>query len=305
MTYTKSNLHDKIVLITGGTDGLGKATAIGLARLGATVVIVGRNRHKGEAVVAEIKSVTGNDQVELMLADLTSQAAIHQLAGEFTARYRQLHVLINNAGVFQNERVTTRDGLETTFAVNYLAPFLLTNLLLPMLKASTHARIINVGSQAHEFATMDFDDLQGAQRYRAFRGAYAQSKLALVLFTYELAYRLAGTGVTANVADPGGVKTNMSPPGVFKLLRPFFATPEQAAATSIFLATAPELASVSGQYYRKQQAVASSKASHDEAAARRLWEVSERLTNLAHADAMSAVRTVVSSDTTTVATHGR
>jgi len=186
-------MRGKVCLVTGGSSGIGKATALGLANMGATVIVVGRDRSRGEAAVTEIKQKSNNDAVDLMLADLSSQASIRRLAEEdFKDRYEQLHVLINNAGVFTSKHTVTLDGIETTFAVNHLAPFLLTNLLLDVLKASAPTRIINITSSGERSGTINFDDLQGESRYSGFR-AYNQSKLAMILFTYELARKLEGT----------------------------------------------------------------------------------------------------------------
>src|SRR5687768_2908269 len=213
-------MGEKVCLITGATSGIGKATAMGLANMGASVVMVGRDRGRGKAALAEIKEKSGNASVDLMLADLSSQQEIRRLADEFEEAYPRLDVLINNAGLFRSERITTADGLEMTFAVNHLAYFLLTNLLLDVLKANAPSRIVNVSSGDHSNGTIDFDDLQG---YKGYKGpkAYSQSKLANLLFTYELAKRLEGTGITANCLHPGaGVRTNFGSgvSGVFGLM---------------------------------------------------------------------------------------
>jgi NAD(P)-dependent dehydrogenase (short-subunit alcohol dehydrogenase family) len=220
-----------------------------------------------------------------MLADLSSQEQIRRLADDFKAAYPRLDVLINNAGVFRSERITTADGIEMTFAVNHLAYFLLTNLLLDVLKASAPSRIVNVSSGAQSNGTIDFDDLQGEKGYKGTK-AYSQSKLANVLFTYELARRLEGTGVTANCLHPGAVRTNFGSgsSGVFgfmvRALRPFIISPEKGAETSIYLASSPEVEGVSGRYFVKKAEARSSDVSYDERLARRLWKVSAELTNL-------------------------
>src|SRR5918993_383875 len=201
-------MREKICLITGATSGIGRATAMGLANMGAGVVMVGRDRGRGEAAMADIKEKSANTSVDLMLADVSSQEEIRRLADEFKEAYPRLDVLINNAGVFRSERITTADRLETTFAVNHLAYFLLTNLLLDRLKAGAPSRIVNVASADHSNAAIDFDDLQGEKGYRGAK-AYSQSKLANVLFTYELARRLQGTGVTANCLHPGVIATKL------------------------------------------------------------------------------------------------
>jgi NAD(P)-dependent dehydrogenase (short-subunit alcohol dehydrogenase family) len=204
----KGGMGEKVCLITGATSGIGKATAMGLANMGASVVMVGRDRDRGEAALADIKEKSANASVDLMLADVSSQEQIRRLADDFKEAYPRLDVLINNAGVIRSERITTADGLETTFAVNHLAYSLLTNLLLDVLKASAPSRIVNVASGEQRNGTIDFDDLQGEKGYKGAK-AYSQSKLATVLFTYELARRLEGTGVTANCLHPGVVGTNL------------------------------------------------------------------------------------------------
>jgi NAD(P)-dependent dehydrogenase (short-subunit alcohol dehydrogenase family) len=259
---------------------------MGLANLGASVVIVGRDRDRGEAALADIKEGSANASVDLMLADLSSQEDIRRLADNFKDAHPRLDVLINNAGLFRTERITTADGLEMTFAVNHLAYFLLTNLLLDVLKASAPSRIVNVASGEQRNGTIDFDDLQGEKGYKGPK-AYSQSKLATVLFTYELARRLEGTGISANCLHPGaGVRTNFGSgvSGVFgfmvRALRPFMISPEKGAETSIYLASSPEVEGLSGGYFVKKAEARSSDVSYDERIARRLWEVSAELTNL-------------------------
>jgi retinol dehydrogenase 14 len=258
--------------------------------MGASVVMVGRDRGRGEAALAEIKEKSANASVDLMLADLSSQEQIRRLAGEFKEAYPRLDVLINNAGLFRSKRIATADGLEMTFAVNHLAYFLLTKLLLDVLKASASSRIVNVASGDHNNGTIDFDDLQGEKGYKGPK-AYSQSKLADVLFTYELARRLEGTGVTANCLHPGGripVRTNFGSgvSGVFGFmvtaLRPFMIGPEKGAETSIYLASSPEVEGLSGRYFVKKAEARSSDVSYDKRLAKRLWEVSADLTNLPH-----------------------
>jgi NAD(P)-dependent dehydrogenase (short-subunit alcohol dehydrogenase family) len=279
-------MGEKVCLITGATSGIGKATAMGLANMGASVVMVGRDRGRGEAVMAEIKEKTSNSSVDLMLADVSSQEEIRRLADEFKEAYPRLDVLINNAGLFRSKRITTADGLEMTFAVNHLAYFLLTKLLLDVLEASAPSRIVNVSSGEQRNGTIDFDDLQGEKGYKG-ANAYSQSKLANVLFTYELARRLEGTGVTADCPHPGaGVRTNFGSgvTGIFgvmvRALRPVMISPEKGAETSIYLASSPEVEGLSGRYFVKKDEARSSDVSYDERIARRLWEVSAELTNL-------------------------
>ncbi len=274
----------RICVITGANRGIGRATAEGLARLGAKVVLVCRRRDDGDAVAGEIvaQSRVAPDVVPV---DLSSQASIRQAAGYLRGRYPRLHVLINNAGVIPRSRAVTADGLEMQFAVNHLAYFLLTNLLLPRLQAGAPSRIINVSSGAHTHATLDFADLQAERGYDP-KAVYSRSKLANILFTYELSRRLQGTGVTANCLNPGVVATRMLadymgvPLAGPALARTFGAKPEVGAETSIYLASSPEVESVTGKYFERKQPTPSSRASHDEAVARRLWEVSERLTGI-------------------------
>jgi NAD(P)-dependent dehydrogenase (short-subunit alcohol dehydrogenase family) len=256
--------------------------------MGATVVMVCRDQGRGEAALTEIKAATGNPNVDLLLADLSSQAAIRQLAKEFKTHYPQLHVLINNAGVALTKRQVTVDGMETVFAVNYLAPFLLTHLLLDVLKASAPARVVNVAGDYHRKATINFDDLMSEKDYNGMR-ANNQAKLALILFTYELARRLEGTGVTANCLHPGAVATGgvLKDPDIswfarlmYTLMKPFFLSPEKGAQTSIYLASSPEVEGITGKYFVKRRAVASSPESYDLGIATRLWEISARLTGV-------------------------
>ncbi len=285
MSENIESAADQVCLVTGATDGIGLVTARELARTGARVVAVGRDADKGAGVVSRIRAVTGNPEVVYMNADLSSQAAVRRLADEFLAQHDRLDVLINNAGGNFFRRRLTVDGLEMTFALNHLAYFLLTNLLLDTLKGSAPARIINVSSGAHRNAEIKFDDLMLERGY-GFMKAYGQSKLANVLFTYELARRLAGTGVTANAVHPGWVATNIGRNnGVLarfflRIIQGNAISPDEGAATSIYLATAPEMAGVTGKYYQDKKAIPSSTASYDEATARRLWEVSEKLVGL-------------------------
>lgn len=278
----------KVVMVTGANAGIGKETALSLARMGATVVLVCRSRSKGEAAQADIQTASNNPHVDLILADFASLAAVRRAAETFLARYDRLDVLVNNAGLYLGKRLLSADGYEMTFAVNHLAPFLLTNLLLDTLKASAPARIINVSSGAHAAGRIRFDDLQSARGYQGFR-AYADSKLANILFSNELARRLAGTGVTANSLHPGAVASNFAQDTggffgqLFKLARPFMRTPEQGAQTSIYLASAPEIADVSGVYFVDSRPARTAPQANDAAAAQRLWEVSAELVGLAEA----------------------
>ena len=279
-------MSGKVCLVTGATSGIGEVTAEELARKGATVVLVGRNPQKCEATVGRIRERTGNLAVEALVADLSSQAEVRRLADEFRRRYDRLDVLVNNAGALFMERREGVDGVEMTFALNHLAYFLLTNLLLDRLKASAPSRIVVVSSDAHRGVTMDFEDLQGRRKFKGFR-AYSRSKLANVLFVRELARRLEGTGVTANALHPGFVASGFfSGDGpawwaMRRLAALFAVTPEQGAKTSVYLASSPEVEGVTGRYFVKEEPVEPSSAARDEEAARRLWRVSEEMTGLA------------------------
>jgi retinol dehydrogenase-14 len=283
MTPTDAGPIDgKTVLITGATSGIGRATAFGLAAMGAQLAITGRERSRVEAVAGEISTVHGGT-VRFFVADLSAQQEVRRLAHNVLDQLPQIDVLINNAGGCWNSRHATADGLERTFAVNHLAPFLLTQLLLDRLKGSSHARVVNVASNAHALGRIDFADLQGAHSYSGAR-AYNQSKLANVLFTNELARRLAGTTVTANSVHPGLVDTNFGAddPGhlqrlIVPLLRPFMRAPVQGAATSVRVASAPELEHTTGRYFANLRPRRSARRSHDEAVALRLWRVSDGL----------------------------
>lgn len=272
-------------MVTGANAGIGKATALGLANTGATVVMVCRSQERGEAALDEIREQSSNDHISLAVADLASQGEVRRLAEDFKGRYSNLHVLVNNAGIIPRKRQVTVDGFETQLAVNHLAPFLLTNLLLDTIKASAPARIVTVASDMHRGATIDFDDLQSEGSYRPLR-VYCRTKLANVLFTYELARRLAGTKVSANCLHPGVVATKLladgmgMPRALRSTTRLIGARPEKGAKTSIYLAVSPEVEGVSGKYFVRQKVVKSSKSSYDENLARRLWRVSAELTGL-------------------------
>src|SRR4051794_28840226 len=277
-------MHGKIVLVTGSTGGIGRATATGLSAMGARVGIVGRERERAEAVAAEIAASSGGPAVDAFAADLSSQVEVRRLAGEVLDTYPCLDVLINNVGGFWVHRHVTAEGLERTFAVNHLAGFLLTDLLLDRLRAGAPARIVTVSSGAHARGKIDFDDLQGERGYSGQK-AYNQSKLANIMFTHELARRLRGTGVTATVLHPGVVRTAFGAedlPPAFKVLMPvlrrFMKAPAKGAETPIYLASSPEVGGVSGAYFVNCTPTASSKASHDATAEARLWRVSEQLT---------------------------
>ncbi|MFQ5568198.1 MAG: SDR family oxidoreductase [Rhodothermales bacterium] len=279
------DLTGKVCLVTGATAGIGKATAVHLARLGAHVVIVCRNAERGEPALSHIRHESGNPEVELLTADLSSQRAIRDLAEAFKRTHERLDVLINNAGLYLSERTETADGIETTWAVNHLAPFLLTNLLLDLIKRSAPSRIVTVSSEAHRGIGIDFDDPGMANGYNWLQ-AYKQSKLGNVLFTYELARRLEGTGVTTTCLHPGVVATriwNRNSNVISLLMRPlklFMTSPEESAEAVVRLAVSPELEGVTGTYFKQKKEVRSSRASHDEEMARQLWHLSEQMTGL-------------------------
>ena len=279
-------MKNKTVMITGATAGIGRQTALKIAEMGATVVLVGRNEAKARDVVSAIQQETDNDRVSYLLADLSSMKSTEALAQEYRTRFDRLDVLVNNAGAIIMTRGETVDGFENTFALNHLVGyFYLTNLLLDLLIASAPARIVNVSSGAHSFAKMNFNDLQGKQKYSGFR-AYGQSKLANVLFTYELARRLEGTGVTVNALHPGFVASNFGQTNNeqntlvrlgIRATQIVAISEEQGAETSIYLATSPEVEGMTGLYFDKQQPKASCKESYDVAEQALLWQVSEQL----------------------------
>lgn len=265
----------KVVLITGSTDGIGKQTALELARKGAKVLLHGRDLEKGRSVLDELQGKIGSEG-EFFLADLSSQRQVRHLADEIRAKHERLDVLINNAGTYEPERTLSEDGLEKTFAVNYLAPFLLSRELLGLLHSSAPSRIVNVSSIAHWNGKVDWDNLQGERRYDGF-DAYALTKLCLVLFNYALARRLEGTGVSANCLHPGVVRT--------KLLRAGFGdypgeSVEKGARTAVYLASSPDVEAVTGRYFENCRATRSSPQSYDLRLQERLWEMSEDLTGL-------------------------
>ena len=279
------DLKNRTVLITGATGGIGKITAEELARMGAHVVITGRDPQKTETVTRGLREASGNSQVDFLCADLSSQAEVRRLADEYKSRYDRLDILVNNAGAVYMKRQVSADGLEMTFALNHLGYFLLTLLLLDTIRASQPARIINVASAAHTGARINFEDLQGERSYTGWK-AYSQSKLANVLFTYELARRLEGTRVTVNALHPGFVATNFgkSNGGVFgplfRLAQFAAISPAEGAETSTYLASSPEVDGVTGEYFDRKKAVKSSQASYDANAARRLWDASLQLAQL-------------------------
>ncbi|HEX9597534.1 MAG TPA: SDR family oxidoreductase [Anaerolineales bacterium] len=276
-------MQNKICLITGATSGIGRATAMALAKMGAKVIVAGRDEERCQNTVAQINRETGSPNADYLLADLSVQAQVRALAAEFKSRYERLELLVNNAGAFYAFRQVSADGIEMTFAVNHLAYFLLTELLLETLKASAPARIVNVASNSHLGEHLDFDNLELKHGYWAVR-AYGRSKLANLYFTYELARRLEGMGVTVNAMHPGFVRTNMGANNgwLVRLFLPLVhlssLTPEQGAHTIVYLASSPDVEAVTGKYFVREREVASDPVSYDESAAKRLWQVSEKMT---------------------------
>ncbi|WP_437672488.1 SDR family oxidoreductase [Sorangium sp. So ce131] len=273
-------MNGKVCIVTGGNTGIGKETARGLAQRGAKVVLACRDTGKGEAARDDIARTTGRTDVEVSALDLASKASIRAFAETFRAKHDRLDVLVNNAGLWTGSRSTTKDGLETTFGVNHVGTWLLTQELLPLLKHSAPSRIVVLSSRMHYQGRMDWDDLQFERRKFSRMKAYGQSKLANVLFTKALSRRLTGTGVTVNAVHPGVVATEFSrdfPQVLMKLFSLFMLTPEQGAACSLHVATAPELAGVTGEYFEKSRAIPAAKAALDEVAQERLWKLTEAL----------------------------
>jgi len=285
-----ADMTGKTVVVTGGNSGIGRETALALATAGARVVITARDASRGDAAVSAIRSASGNEQIEVAVFDLADMASVRSGASQLLALCDRIDVLVNNAGLVLSERHETPDGFESTFAINHLGPFLLTTLLLERVKQSVPARIVNVASTAHKGARrgLDFDDLQSSRRYSGMQ-VYSKSKLANIHFTTALARRLASTGVTVNCLHPGTVATGYGRDGDakgmlalgIKIASPFFLTAEKGARTSIYLASSPEVSQVTGKYFVKCKQRRPSKAARDDAAADRLWEVSEDLVSKA------------------------
>jgi NAD(P)-dependent dehydrogenase (short-subunit alcohol dehydrogenase family) len=265
-------MKDKTVLITGATDGIGKQTALELAEMGATVLVHGRDPRRAEKAVKQIKKATGHEKMKTLMADLSSLKQVRRMAEQVIENHDRLEVLINNAGVYENRHRISQDGFEMTFAVNHLAHFLLTNLLLDLILKSSPGRIINVSSQVHA-SHIDFDNIQAEKHYSAYE-AYSLSKLCNILFTYELADRLQNTGVTVNCLHPGVIDTKLLKAGWGMGGSPV----TQGSKTSVYLATAPELNTVTGTYFKNMKPTESSRISYDAATRRRLWQISEQLT---------------------------
>ncbi len=276
-------MKGKVVMITGATGGIGKETARGLAHMGATLVLVSRSKEKLIRIVDEMRSETENKDIDYLPCDLTSMESVRRLASEYREKYDRLDVLINNAGEIINERRISVDGYEYTLALDHLSHFLLTSLLLDIIIRSAPSRIINLSSVGHIMGHIDFDDIMIEKGYTPGK-AYGQAKLANILFTYELARRLSDTGVTVNCLHPGMVRTNFGKDttGAWKLFillsKPFMISARKGAQTSIYLASSPEVVSVSGKYFAKKKVKKSSKESYDESVAKRLWRISEELT---------------------------
>lgn len=278
-------MNNKICLITGANSGIGKITALEIAKLGATVIMVCRNKKKGEEALAEIISQSKSDKVELMICDIESQKSVRKFVEEFKAKYKKLDVLINNAGIILSEKSVSEDGIESMYAINHFGGFLLTNLLLDTIKASDSGRIINVSSEGHRIGHIKFNDINSDKSFNGLR-VYCDTKLANVLFTKELSRRLEGSKVTVNCLHPGVVRTNfsMDSTGLFtvlvKMFRPFLISPEKGAATQIYLATSPQVQGITGEYFNKKKPVKSSGESRNPEVAKKLWELSEKMTGL-------------------------
>ena len=279
-------MSGKICIVTGSNSGIGKETAFALAEMGATVVMVVRNQEKGEKALAEIIEKTGNKSVSLMLCDMSSMASIRDFAREFKKKYSRLEVLVNNAGGEFSKREVTPEDFERTFAVDYLAPFLLTNKLLDLLKVSAPSRIINVSSGLAKNGKVNFDDLQSVKDYKGMQ-VYSNAKLMLMMFTYELARRLVGSGVTANVLMPGFVATNLGKNSgslrssiMFKMVRPMQINAKKGAETSVYLASSNEVRDVTGKCFAKKKESATCLTSYDESLQKRLWNETTTMLNL-------------------------
>lgn len=285
MSTQQPPLAERMVVLTGGTSGIGRATAVSLADLGVRLLLVGRDPARAEETLAILEESTGRTDVEVVLGDFASLDEVRRLAGEIGERTSRIDVLLNNAGLTLTSRQTSVDGHERTFAVNHLAPFLLTGLLLPRIVASAPSRIVNVASEAHRFGRIDWDDVQNERRYSALR-VYGQSKTANMLFTRELSRRLDGTGVTVNALHPGGIRSNLGRgngvllDAVQRAVGLFLRSPEQGARTSVHLATSDELLGKTGGYYARCRPKTAAAHAFDDAAARRLWQLSEELTGM-------------------------
>jgi NAD(P)-dependent dehydrogenase (short-subunit alcohol dehydrogenase family) len=278
----------KSCLITGASSGIGKEVAKQLAQAGHHVIMVCRDSNKGQSALEEIKTQSSLGRVDLLIADLSSQSAIRALADTVRDRYAKLDVLINNAGVVLTHRETSVDGYEKTLATNHLGPFLLTNLLLDLMRSSSPSRIVNVSSAIHKWGSIDFNDLEFKTRKYQFMKVYAQSKLLMNLFTFELAHRLAGTGITVNGLHPGAVNTHLGTANadsfimrlLDKTIKFFMISPQQAAKTPVYLALSPDVADITGKYFLKCKPVSTSPISLDALLAKKAWIVSSKLVGI-------------------------
>ncbi len=284
-----ASMSGKICIVTGANSGIGKETALGLARMGARAIMVCRNAEKGNAALEEVRRESGSSQVDLLIADMSSQASVRALAEQIQRKYPRLDVLVNNAGGAARARTLSADGIEMTLAANHLGAALLALLLLDLLKASAPSRIVNVSSSEAQAARLDTNDLQFERRKYSGIAAYRQSKLLMNAFTFELARRLAGTGVTANCLHPGAVATNIWNPDlllppigklIVAVLKPFLLNSKQGAAVSLYLATSPEVAQVSGEYFVKSKPAKSNPLSRDSKLMSEVWLWTEKMTSL-------------------------
>lgn len=278
--------NNSVAIVTGANSGMGKATSVELARTGAAVVMLCRNRARGEEALNEVRSLSGNNSIEMMVCDLASQKSIENFCREFKKKYSRLDILVNNAGLMPSKRHETADGYELQFGVNHLGHFLLTNRLLDMMIASAPSRIVVVSSGAHKAGKIHFEDVNLKKNYSSFK-AYSQSKLANILFTHELAERLKGTGVTVNCLHPGVVATGIGinrdtglGKFIYRLTKLFMESPEKGAGTAIYLAISPDVEGVTGKYFYRKKPIQSSKRSYNKDDAKKLWDMSEMMTGL-------------------------
>jgi NAD(P)-dependent dehydrogenase (short-subunit alcohol dehydrogenase family) len=281
-----SEMKGKVCVVTGSNSGIGKETALALAKMDALVVMVVRNRERGEKARAEIVGQSGSKSVDIMICDLASMDSIRHFAREFKGRYGRLDVLINNAGAVFNRREVTNEGFERTLAVNYLGPFLLTHELTALLKSSAPSRVINLSSGLHKSGKIDFDDLQSEKKYGGMK-VYASAKLMVIMFTYELARRLEGTGVSVNVVEPGFVATNLGRNTgslrsaiMFKMVRPMQISAKKGAETSVYLASSYEVKNVTGKCFTKMHETATASISYDQKLQEQLWNKTMELLGL-------------------------
>lgn len=279
-------MKDKVCIVTGSNSGIGKETALALAEMGATIIMVVRNRELGEAARAEIITETGNKSIDLMICDLSSMNTIRDFASAFKSKYNRLDVLINNAGAVISDRQITDDGFERTLAVNYLAPFLLTHELLPLLKDSAPSRVLNLSSGLAKRANVNLDDFQSESRYKSMN-VYGSAKLKVIMYTYEMARRLEDTNVSVNVVLPGFVATNLGRSSgsrssriMFGMMKPFQLSPKEGAETSVYVATSPEIEGVGGKCFAKKKETETSEESYNVDLQKQLWDITVNLLGL-------------------------